>query len=54
MKKVKDTKGFGTIEAVILIAVFIGLAVIFREYVIGFIEMIFEAIFEDAKQVIGG
>lgn len=57
MKLIKNIKnninrneGFGTIEAVILIAIIIGLAVIFRKNIIDFVEMIFESIFEDAEE----
>ena len=48
--KIVRNEGFGTIEAVILIAILIGLAVIFRNNIIDFVEMIFESIFEDAEE----
>ena len=51
-KKISGNEGFGTIEAVILIAILIGLAVIFRKNIIEFVEMIFESIFEDASEFI--
>jgi hypothetical protein len=52
MKRMKRNNGFGTIEAVILIAILIGLAILFREYIIKFVDMIFDAIFSDAGEII--
>lgn len=49
-KRINRNEGFGTIEAVILIAILIGLAVFFRKNIINFVEMIFESIFKDAEE----
>jgi hypothetical protein len=52
MKKKRNDAGFGTIEAVILIAILIGIAIIFREYIMQFVDMIFEKIFKDADKIL--
>ena len=52
MRKKRNEAGFGTIEAVILIAILIGLAIIFREYIMQFIETIFDKIFKDADKIL--
>ena len=52
MNRMNRNNGFGTIEAVILIAILIGLAILFRGYIIKFVEMIFDAIFKDAGEII--
>ena len=52
MDIIRKRNGFGTIEAVILIAVLIGLAVIFRSNIIRFVEMVFDAVFKNAGEIL--
>lgn len=48
----KEEDGLGTVEIVIIIAVLVGLALIFRNYIFKFITLIFENIFESAGDVV--
>lgn len=41
---IKDEEGLGTVEMVLLIAVLVGLALIFKDSVIGFVKKILEQI----------
>lgn len=45
MKFVKDEKGINTVEIVVLVAIAIGLALIFRDQITSFLQSIFEKIF---------
>ena len=44
----KDENGLGTVEIVIIIAILVGLALIFRKQIISFVNQLFEKIFADA------
>lgn len=48
-----DEDGLGTVEIVIIVAVLVGLAMIFRKQIFSFVNQIFERIFGDAGNVIG-
>ena len=45
MKFVKDEKGINTVEIVVLVAIAIGLALIFRDQITNFLQVIFGKIF---------
>lgn len=46
---VRDEKGINTVEIVVLVAVAIGLALIFREQLLGFIGKIFNDTFNASR-----
>lgn len=46
---IKEQKGINTVEIVVLVAVAIGLALIFREQLIGFINNIFADAFDASR-----
>lgn len=48
----KRQTGMGTVEIVIIIAVLVGLALIFRNQIYSFVNQIFQRIFNDAGNVI--
>lgn len=41
----KDERGMGTVEIVIIMAVLVGIALIFRHYIFGFVQEILDNIF---------
>ncbi|MDD4296681.1 MAG: Flp1 family type IVb pilin [Ruminiclostridium sp.] len=45
IKFVKDEKGINTVEIVVLVAIAIGLALIFRDQITSFLQSIFAKIF---------
>ena len=45
---IQDESGIGTVEIVIIIAILVGLALIFRTQIFSFVNQIFERIFSDA------
>ncbi|MBR2522988.1 MAG: hypothetical protein IKE53_00950 [Clostridiales bacterium] len=47
--KKRSKKGMGTVEIVIIIAVLVGLALIFREGLMGFASKVMDYCFNDAK-----
>lgn len=47
-----EEDGLGTVEIVIIVAVLVGLALIFRNYIYKFVTLIFEKIFKDAGAVV--
>ena len=49
LKIVRDEKGINTVEIVVLVAVAIGLALIFREQLLGFIGDIFKGTFDASR-----
>lgn len=52
LKKIfSDEKGINTVEIVVLVAIAIGLALIFREQLLGFINKIFNNTFDASKFV---
>jgi Flp pilus assembly pilin Flp len=46
---IQDEKGINTVEIVVLVAVAIGLALIFREQLLGFINKIFNNTFDASR-----
>jgi len=48
-KLVSDEKGINTVEIVVLVAIAIGLALIFREQILSFINKIFNSTFDASK-----
>lgn len=48
----KDEDGLGTVEIVIIIAVLVGLALIFRKAIFEFVNQIFDKIFKDSGEVV--
>jgi len=51
-KLMKKEDGLGTVEIVIIIAVLVGLALIFRNQIYSFVNQVFERIFGEAGNVI--
>lgn len=51
-KLIKRQDGLGTVEIVIIIAVLVGLALIFRNQIYSFVNQVFERIFGEAGNVI--
>lgn len=49
LKLIREEKGINTVEIVVLIAVAIGLALIFREQLLGFINRIFADTFDASR-----
>lgn len=49
---VKDECGLGTVEVVIITAILVGLALIFREYITAFLKRILDGIFNKADKII--
>lgn len=45
----KDEEGMGTVEIVVIIAVLVTIALIFRKAITGFVEDTLQSIFGDAK-----
>ncbi len=48
----KEEDGLGTVEMVVIIAVLVGLALIFRKAIFSFVNQVFDSIFQDAGDVI--
>jgi len=48
---ISDEEGLGTVEIVIIVAVLVGLALIFRNQIYSFVNQIFDRIFKDAGTV---
>lgn len=48
----KEEDGLGTVEMVVIIAVLVGLALIFRKAIFSFVNQVFDSIFNDAGEVI--
>lgn len=42
LRMIRDEKGINTVEIVVLVAIAIGLALLFREQLLGFINQIFK------------
>lgn len=51
---IKDCKGMGTIEVVIIIAVLVALALIFKEFIIDLAKDIFSKIEQNAGSAVSG
>ncbi|MCR5804428.1 MAG: hypothetical protein K6G47_09185 [Clostridia bacterium] len=51
MKKVRNKKGMGTVEIVIIIAVLVTLALIFRESLISYGKKVMDYCFDDNKVI---
>ncbi|NLY18617.1 MAG: hypothetical protein GX045_06640 [Clostridiaceae bacterium] len=49
VKFVKDERGINTVEIVVLVAIAIGLALIFRDKIKEFIDLIFQKAFDPGK-----
>ncbi|MBR6960868.1 MAG: hypothetical protein IKH76_10370 [Clostridiales bacterium] len=49
LRLAKTKKGMGTVEIVIIIAVLVALALIFREGLMGFAKKVMDFCFDDAK-----
>ncbi len=47
----KSKRGMGTVEVVIIVAVLVGVALIFREAIFGFVNDIIDNIFKDSDIV---
>lgn len=47
-----EEDGLGTVEIVIIIAILVGLAMIFRKQIYSFVNQIFRSIFKDAGDAI--
>lgn len=45
----RDEKGINTVEIVVLVAIAIGLALIFREQLLGFIGKVFNNVLDDTR-----
>lgn len=52
MDFIKEEDGLGTVEIVIIIAVLVGLALIFRKAIFDFVNQIFDKIFENSGDVV--
>lgn len=50
-KVFESNKGMGTVEVVIIVAVLVGVALIFREAIFGFVNDIIGSIFNDSDIV---
>lgn len=50
-KILMETRGMGTVEVVIIVAVLVGVALIFREAIFGFVNDIIGSIFNDSDIV---
>lgn len=50
MKKIFlfNEKGMGTVEVVIIVAVLVGVALIFREAIVNFVKQILGSVFDDS------
>lgn len=46
---IRNEKGINTVEIVVLVAIAIGLALIFREQIIGFLNSIFSNAFDSSR-----
>ncbi|MFO7611114.1 MAG: Flp1 family type IVb pilin [Clostridia bacterium] len=44
-------RGMGTVEVVIIVAVLVGVALIFREAIVGFVKDIIDSVFNDSEIV---
>mgnify|MGYP003291352274 CR=1 FL=1 len=51
MKRIKNKKGMGTVEIVIIIAVLVGLALLFREGLMSYGQNIMNYCFDDNKVI---
>ena len=51
MKNIKSKKGMGTVEVVIIIAILVALALIFRSTLMGFAENIMSSVFNDSNVI---
>ena len=51
LKFIRDEKGLGTVEIVIITAVLVGLALLFRTQIIGFLNSILGRTFESADSI---
>lgn len=49
----KDDDGLGTVEIVIIVAILVGLALIFRKQIYALVKQIFDKIFNNAGSTIG-
>ena len=49
MKLKTNKKGMGTVEIVIIIAVLVGLALIFRQALMGYAESVMSYVFDESK-----
>ena len=54
MNKIFNKKGLGTVEILIILAVLVALALIFRKFIIEIAEGIFQKIRENASQAVEG
>lgn len=54
IRKLFDKKGVGTVEILIILAVLVALALIFRQFIIEVAKRIFEKIRENADKAIEG
>ncbi len=52
VKFLKDNKGINTVEIVIILAILLGLALIFKDYITGFLNRIFDSINQDTNKVL--
>jgi len=50
----KEEDGLGTVEIVIIIAILVGLALIFRKNIYSFVDQVFERVFKEAGSTTGG
>jgi hypothetical protein len=50
-KLIKEDKGMGTVEVIIIIAVLVGVALLFRKQLIGFVNGIIKNLFPDPKSL---
>ncbi|HHT92735.1 MAG TPA: Flp1 family type IVb pilin [Clostridia bacterium] len=54
IRKILDKRGVGTVEILIILAVLVALALIFRQFIIEVAERIFDKIRENADKAIEG
>ena len=54
LKRIFDRRGVGTVEILIILAVLVALALIFREFILDIADTIFSKIRENANQAIEG
>ena len=51
IKRIMSRRGMGTVEVVIIVAVLVGVALIFREAIVNFVKEIIGSIFDDSDIV---
>jgi len=52
IKGILNSWGLSTVEVVIITAILVGLALLFREYIISFLKKILDGIFQNGESVL--